>query len=217
MINRIINEIKVCLNTNCFIAALTTVLTLPDICGKAEYGEWVNDQQGDKRVYNKMRYVKWYNQYVVEYEKNKFPFVKYEKISGELVYNLRNNVLHQATYDVDENKTKVQHFELLAQNINSSRLDSSSCTFVFRTNYNEIIDVKEVVVINITDFCLKMCVCAEKYYLVNKHKFHFMREKFVDMPSNTRQIVLDSDIKCEYDKSLPLDNNLTKTKWDVMY
>ena len=44
-----------------------------------------------------------------------------------------------------------------------------------------------------------------------------MREKFVDMPSNTRQIVLDSDIKCEYDKSLPLDNNLTKTKWDVMY
>ena len=65
MINRIINEIKVCLNTNCFIAALTTALTLPDICGKAEYGEWVNDQQGDKRVYNKMRYVKWYNQYVV--------------------------------------------------------------------------------------------------------------------------------------------------------
>lgn len=64
MINRIINEIKISLNTNCFIAALTTSLTLPDICGKAAYGEWVNDQQGDKRVYNKMRYVKWYNQYV---------------------------------------------------------------------------------------------------------------------------------------------------------
>lgn len=38
MIDRIIDEIKVCINSNCFLAALSTALTLPDICGRTEYG-----------------------------------------------------------------------------------------------------------------------------------------------------------------------------------
>jgi len=37
MINNIISEIKKSIDNECFIAALALALTLPDICGKAEY------------------------------------------------------------------------------------------------------------------------------------------------------------------------------------
>ncbi len=50
MINQIIKEINACLKNGCYIAALTTALTLPDICGKVEYP---NDG-------NSSRYKKWY-------------------------------------------------------------------------------------------------------------------------------------------------------------
>ena len=53
MIKRLIKEINVCLNNNCILAALSTALTLPDICGIAAYGE--NEEVG-------IRYIKWFNE-----------------------------------------------------------------------------------------------------------------------------------------------------------
>lgn len=37
MINRITDEMKKCVENECYIAALALALTLPDTCGKAEY------------------------------------------------------------------------------------------------------------------------------------------------------------------------------------
>ena len=37
MMDRLIDEIYVNMNNNCFLTALSTALSIPDICGKAEY------------------------------------------------------------------------------------------------------------------------------------------------------------------------------------
>ena len=39
MIDKLINEINEALSHNLYFAALSLALTLPDICGKAEYPE----------------------------------------------------------------------------------------------------------------------------------------------------------------------------------
>ena len=39
MIERLVNEIKTCIENKCYISALTMAITLPDICGRAEYPE----------------------------------------------------------------------------------------------------------------------------------------------------------------------------------
>ena len=88
MIDRIVSEIKTCLENDCYIAALALALTLPDVCGKAEY-----PNEG-----NTKRYIKWYNEYVGKYEKPSDPYgsdMPYS--SGEVIYNLRNSLLHQGT------------------------------------------------------------------------------------------------------------------------
>ena len=70
------------------------MLTFPDICAKAKYGDSLG---------NKKRYTKWYNEYIGQYEKS--PQEKYDitmpYLSGEVIYQLRCNVLHQGTPYID--------------------------------------------------------------------------------------------------------------------
>ena len=54
MINRIIKEIKVALDNECYMVALMSALTLPDICGKSAYPQ----------LFVGKRYVKWCDTYV---------------------------------------------------------------------------------------------------------------------------------------------------------
>lgn len=60
MINRIIKEIDSSIKNENFLAALALALTLPDICGKAEYP---NESK------TSVRYKEWYNEYVGKYER----------------------------------------------------------------------------------------------------------------------------------------------------
>ena len=53
MVDRIVKEINICLENDCYISALGMALTLPDICGKAKYPQW-----------KKLRYKKWYDEYI---------------------------------------------------------------------------------------------------------------------------------------------------------
>ena len=55
MVNRIIKEIKVALDNECYIVALMGALTLPDICGKSAYPNV--ERVGD-------RYKRWCDTYV---------------------------------------------------------------------------------------------------------------------------------------------------------
>ena len=73
-----IDEAEMCLENEWFIAALTLALTLPDICGKAEYP--------DETV--TARYIQWFNTYVKPYDKPKSKLSEdMPYLSGEVVYN----------------------------------------------------------------------------------------------------------------------------------
>ena len=50
MIKRLIEDINRALDAEAYMAALSLVLTLPDICAKAEYGDSLG---------NRKRYIKW--------------------------------------------------------------------------------------------------------------------------------------------------------------
>ena len=80
-----INDIEFCLEQEHYMAALSLALTLPDICGKAEY-----PSDGTTS-----RYIKWFNQFMTQYKKSTSPYSDdMPYLSGETVYNLRNEFLH---------------------------------------------------------------------------------------------------------------------------
>lgn len=105
MVNELIKEINQCLDNGCVMAGLSLALTLPDICGKAIYPK---SKPSD-------RYVKWFDEYIGQYEHDDklirvdMPYL----ISGELVYSLRNSILHQGNPNIDGKKFGIIYFELL--------------------------------------------------------------------------------------------------------
>ena len=86
MVQRIVDDVRNALNNNLYFAALISALTLPDICGKAEYP---NEK-------SKERYIKWYDKEIGQYEKNPFQNSDEEMpyLSGNVIYSLRCALLH---------------------------------------------------------------------------------------------------------------------------
>lgn len=169
MIDRILNEIKQSIDNECFIAALTLALTLPDICGKAEYP---NDSIAG-------RYIKWYNTYVGQYERPSDPYGSdMPYTSGELIYNLRNSVLHQGTPNVDakkikEERCKVDKFILTISDVGDAGLS--------RVSYGKEYSVTErMLEVNIINLCSRLSVAAKNYYAHNQSKFSFIQFELVD-------------------------------------
>ena len=85
------------------MSALITALILPDICGKAKYPEM------EKQT--KQRYIKWYDEYIGQYEKDTEDERGMPYLSGELIYSLRCSVLHQGNPNIDGKKLDIEYFE----------------------------------------------------------------------------------------------------------
>ncbi len=184
MINSIIKDIETSLKSEAFLSALALALTLPDICGKAEF-----PQDG-----NGSRYIKWFDNYIGQYEKppqkhdeqhNKFDDMPY--MSGEVVYQLRNCFLHQGTPNIESGKIhdprcKVTHFTLTITNAinggSSSISQNSSLESEDRT-----------LEINIVNLCCKLCLVAKAYYDDNKDKFTFFEYDLQDRRSGETDIL----------------------------
>lgn len=97
MILRIIDEIEKALNHDLYFAALNLALTLPDICGKAEYPSLRSTRE---------RYIQWYDKIVGVTEKppkctEDEPEMPY--LSGEVVYSLRCSLLHEGNPNLQKN------------------------------------------------------------------------------------------------------------------
>ena len=60
MLERLILDVDKAMDAEAYLAALSLMLTLPDICAKAKYGNSLG---------NKKRYTRWYNEYIGQYEK----------------------------------------------------------------------------------------------------------------------------------------------------
>lgn len=197
MINRIIEEIKVCLHNNCYLAALSTALTIPDICGKAEYG-------GQN---NKKRYIQWFDKYVGCYEKTNSKEMPY--IDGELVYDLRNHTLHEGTFDINGKELHIDEFELLVQDVNRSILTCSSSGI--ETDNNGL--TRKLLCINVVELITKICLSAESYYKQNKEKFNFIENKVVVIDSKTKKkFNITQNLK--YEDIIKLNEEQIKIQWE---
>ena len=170
MINRIIAEINKSIENECYIAALTLALTLPDICGKAEY----------PKENNTPRYIKWYNSYMAKYYKPSDPYGSdMPYLSGEMVYNLRCSLLHQGkpnieTEKIKEERCKIDRFVLLI----SSRYDSGTSV----VSYGKDMQIcGRRLEINALYLCKKLCSVAKEYYQNNAEKFIFFQYELKDV------------------------------------
>ena len=182
MLERIIGEIRQCLEKNCLLAGLALALTLPDICGKAEY-----PQENS----NKKRYIQWYDENVGITEKPpKFTQSDTEMpyLSGEVVYSLRCQFLHQGTPNIEAAKIKeeacrIDDFTLLIQKENSLDIYSDSAA-VFSCGTDP--DGKKPIYklrsyeVNVRRLCMILCACAEGYYRGNTEKFNFFQYEIID-------------------------------------
>lgn len=182
MLLQIINEIKQCISNDLYLAALSMALTIPDICGKAEYPELK-----DNRDKTKKRYVQWFDTYIGQHqrkysisENDGVPDLPY--ISGELVYKLRNSVLHSGMVDVDgqklsEEQNKVTKFRLMiSENLSGGYAASDAA--ITRSLSGE--EVSREYTVSIQYLCNILCYAAEKYYNANKDKFDFFQYNIVD-------------------------------------
>ena len=78
-----LNEIRATLNAGIYSTALVSVLVVPDACGAVESPHLGNSQ----------RYKFWYNNYVE-------PFA-FTALGGEIVWKIRNSMLHEAAMQFD--------------------------------------------------------------------------------------------------------------------
>lgn len=170
MLIQIIDEIKKSIDNECYIAALMLALSIPDICGKAEYSH----------ASTTSRYIQWYNTYVGKYEKPLSPYdddMPYA--SGELIYNLRNSLFHQGTPNIDVGKVKeercrVDEFRFTISDVTDGGL---SCV-----SYGKECQIdKRIIEVNIVNLCSNLSRAARYYYTNNKDKFNFFNYELKDV------------------------------------
>ena len=179
MVNELIKEINQCLDNGCVMAGLSLALTLPDICGKAIYPELKKPS---------VRYIKWFDEYIGQYEhNNKHMRVGIPYLNGELVYSLRNSIIHQENPNIDCKKFGIIYFELLyQQNEGASVITGSSESEIDKDeNGNDKAKNKKFTV-NVRDLCWKICRLAEVCYSEDKDKFNFFNYNLVDIDYRTR-------------------------------
>ena len=165
-----IREIDVCLDNECYIAALSLALTLPDICGRAEYP--------NARVRD--RYIMWYDTFLGPLQKFNSPYgADMPYLSGEVVYSLRCNFLHIGNPNIEIDKIKdelckIDHFSLEAGQSLSG--DLSHVTYgkgfcITERSYS----------VNIRLLCVRLSRIAKEYYIEHKGKFDFFKYSMVKM------------------------------------
>ena len=182
MIKELTWEICKCLKDGYYMAALTSALTIPDICGKAEYPEM------EKQT--KKRYVDWCNKYLGKSQKGSFLKVGEFYQNGELVYSLRCSLLHQGNPNIEDSVSKkndIIYFELLYQKSS----DGSGCRWTSEAQLIEddgeekAVNIKYSVDIKL--LCYKLCIAARDFYNKNKEKFDFFNYKIVGLDFNTKR------------------------------
>lgn len=189
MVNKLLEEIQRSLDNELFLAGLALALTLPDICGKAEY---------PREDSSKKRYIQWYDENVGITEKppefaqrdTEMPY-----LSGEVVYSLRCQFLHQGTPNIETKKIKeeacrIDDFTLLIEKkknpeiymdsaaVFSGGTDSAGQYPAFRVRSYEV---------NVRRLCFVLSACAKAYYEKNPEKFDFFNYEIVDLDERKKQ------------------------------
>ena len=176
MLEQIIDDVNRALDNEAYFAALTLALTLPDICGKAQYPEAAVGK----------RYINWYDENIGKYEQcpcEHCKEVQMPYLSGEVIYNLRNSMLHQGTPNISKGVirntgNKIDHFVLAIEKKKPFDIYADSAGIV-SSNFNNI-TTREYRV-NVRRLCLTICASAKGYYENNKEKFNFFNYSILNM------------------------------------
>ena len=167
MIPIYVNDIRRSLENKWYFSALSLALTLPDICGMAEFP--------NKSVAE--RYIEWYDKYLGVYMAQGKDDLGGNSpwLSGEVVYNLRNTYLHQGNPGITSDKVKeevnqLDKFTLMlgdgtvlqtfALNIEAGTQETGKITY-------------RMIIVDVTYLCDSICDCALWYYENNQEKFKF--------------------------------------------
>lgn len=165
---QLIDDLNKALNAECYYSALSLALTFPDICGKAEY-----PQESTSK-----RYKDWYDMHIGKYEQCQNTSMPY--LSGEVVYSLRNSLLHQGTPNIDVNKikddnNKIDWFNLVLESKNPFDIYCDAAGI-----YNGSVKTYRV---NVRRLCLILSDSAKGYYEANRDKFDFFHFSIIDWDS----------------------------------
>ena len=181
MIKELTWEICKCLKDGYYMAALISALTIPDICGKAEFLDLEK---------NKKRYVDWYNKYLGKSKKDSFLKVGEFYQNGELVYSLRCSLLHQGNPNIEDKISKrknIIYFELIYQRYDgaSRHTGAAEAQIIRRDGEEKAVNIKYSIDVKL--LCYKLCIAARDYYNKNKEKFDFFNYKIVGLDFNTKR------------------------------
>lgn len=165
MIERLVKEIYTGLQNRCYISALTTALTLPDICGKAKY-------PNEKTT---TRYKLWLDDYVC----TKQPFGL--QADAEIIYSLRCSLLHEGNPSVNKEKCKIKKFALMARENSAHIVTESKCV----REEPDGSKVCEYYNVDIRFLCEKICEAALSYYQSNKEQFNFFNYRITCVDDET--------------------------------
>lgn len=196
MIIKLIEEINAALSHDLYFAALSLALTLPDICGKAEYPD-----KGSTS-----RYKLWYDEYIGQYEKSPsvegVPDMPY--LSGEIVYNFRSSLFHQGNPNLDNDEYKkrhnqkdcpIEHFKIVIETEKPFKIYGGEAGML--TIDNNGVEHRQYRV-SVRRLCMILCLSAENYYKNNKGKFTFFNYSILDwdkylnsLPKEDREMIFD--------------------------
>lgn len=181
MIKELTWEITKCLKDGYYMVALISALTIPDICGKAEFPDLKNT--GD-------RYKGWFDKYIGNHEKERHGETGMPYLSGELVYSLRCSLLHQGNPNIQEHisdKNNIIYFELRYQRLEgaSRRMGAAEAQIIRVDGKEKAVNIKYCIDVKL--LCYKLCIAARDYYNKNKEKFDFFNYKITGCDFNTKR------------------------------
>lgn len=186
MVTKIIDDINKALDNNAYFAALALALTIPDICGKAEYPDASTGK----------RYKDWYNEYIGQYEKcpceecqkNKQPY-----LSGEIVYSLRNSFLHQGTPNINNNDIKdinnrIDEFILVIEKKDDFDIYADASGITCDYVDDKCVENNRSYRVNIRRLCMLLTLTAKRYYEENKERFNFFNYHIMDWDEELKKM-----------------------------
>ena len=169
MIERLVNEIKTCIENKCYISALTMAITLPDICGRAEYPE---EKAAGKR------FKKWYKKFAYSEEPFKI------RMTEDMVYSLRCKLLHEGNPTVDNDKCRANKFALMIREC-SACIPLESSESYMDDNGTRIFNVYNV---HLVELCRHLTNSAMLYYRDNSEKFTFFDYRITSTTDHTARL-----------------------------
>ena len=163
MVVRLVQDIRKALENELYFVALSSALTLPDICGKAAYP----DERSSRK-----RYISWYDGEIGKYEKNPEDKDGMPYLSGDVIYSLRCSLLHEGNPNMKNDSLRtnqpIEHFSLVIEKAKPFDIYSDASTITRFGN-----EQKREYRMNVRRICMILCNVAESYFRDNRDKFHY--------------------------------------------